>query len=76
MSAKTNRQHRGSRRRRGQGMTEYIVLVGLLAIVLITAVHAFSGSLQRSFNQGTARINHDIITPMGGTPGADPTEVK
>ena len=33
------------RRRRGQGMTEYIVIVGLVAIVLIAAIRSYSGTV-------------------------------
>lgn len=34
------------KRRRGQGMTEYIVIVGLIAIVLIAAIKSYSGAVE------------------------------
>lgn len=34
------------KRRRGQGMTEYVVLVGLIAIVLIAAIKSYSGAVE------------------------------
>ncbi len=41
-------QLRSSRRRLGQGMTEYILVVGLVAIVTIPAVTKFKDALQRA----------------------------
>jgi Flp pilus assembly pilin Flp len=52
-----------NRRRRGQGMTEYIVLVGLIGILLIAAVTRFKNQIQYTI-EGTAgtldekRIGH------------------
>jgi Flp pilus assembly pilin Flp len=71
-----------NRRRRGQGMTEYIVLVGLIGILLIAAVTRFKNQIQYTI-EGTAgtldekRIGHsdpnldgdDDGTPRG--PGDD-----
>lgn len=39
---------RSSRRRLGQGMTEYLLVVGLVAIVTIPAVTKFKESLERA----------------------------
>lgn len=51
-------------RRRGQGMTEYIVIVGLIAILLITAVTAFKASLEGSFNAAKGKIDNDITSQI------------
>lgn len=45
-----------ARRRRGQGMTEYIIIVGLIAIVLIAAIKQFSGALQTTYGQATTGV--------------------
>ena len=38
-----------TQRRRGVGMTEYIILVGLIGLGLVTGVKAFSWALEDSF---------------------------
>ena len=54
------------RRRRGQGMTEYIIIVGLIAILLITAVTAFRNALNNTFNAATTKIDSQITQPING----------
>ncbi|MCA8921607.1 MAG: Flp family type IVb pilin [Planctomycetes bacterium] len=44
------------RRRRGQGMTEYIIIVGLIAIVLIAAVRQFQGALTNTYSKATTQL--------------------
>jgi len=46
----------GRRRRRGQGMTEYIIIVGLIAIVLIAAIKKFSTALETTYGQAEAGV--------------------
>lgn len=53
-----------ARRRRGQGMTEYIIIVGLIAILLVTAVTAFREALNNTFNKATGKINNDITSQI------------
>lgn len=48
-------------RRRGQGMTEYIIIVGLIAIVLIGAVSTFSGTLKNAFSTAGDAITTDVV---------------
>lgn len=48
------------RRRRGQGMTEYIIIVGLIAILLVTAVTSFRNALNNTFDKATKKIQTDI----------------
>jgi Flp pilus assembly pilin Flp len=54
------RRARIQRRRRGQGMTEYIVLVGLIAILLIAAVTQFKNALGNAFNNAASKVDQDI----------------
>lgn len=53
------------RRRSGQGMTEYIILVGLIAILLITVVSRY-GEVIKVTIIGTAEKTDDIADRMGG----------
>lgn len=52
------------RRRRGQGMTEYIIIVGLIAILLVTAVTAFRNALNNTFDKATKKIDQDITSQI------------
>jgi len=59
------------RRRRGQGMTEYIILVGLVAIGLIGAVTTFKGALFDAFWESEETIRSEVELPIRATT-ADP----
>lgn len=61
------------RRRQGQGMTEYIILVGLIAILLVAVVTNFKDSIQVTI-EGTTNKTEDIADSMpgGGGPLTDP----
>ncbi|HZU96133.1 MAG TPA: hypothetical protein VFF73_05445 [Planctomycetota bacterium] len=48
------------RRRRGQGMTEYIIIVGLIAILLITAVETFKNKLGETYSKSTNAIDQHV----------------
>ena len=52
------------RRRRGQGMTEYIIIVGLIAILLIGTVTKFKDTLGGAFNAAGVSINNKITKKM------------
>ena len=41
---------------RGQGMTEYIILVALIAIICIGAVKYFGNSTKEGFQEASAQI--------------------
>ena len=49
------------RRRQGQGMTEYIIIVGLIAILLIAAVTKFKDKLEGAYKK-TAEAVEDKVT--------------
>lgn len=44
------------RRRRGQGMTEYLVILALVAVALITTVRTFGGEIKQIFSDSTERV--------------------
>lgn len=52
------------RRRHGQGMTEYIIIVGLIAILLVAAVTKFKDALQGAYDKGTETINTKITAQI------------
>jgi pilus assembly protein Flp/PilA len=44
-------------RQRGQGMVEYGLIIALVAIVLVAALTALNGGLQKVFNSITSTLN-------------------
>ncbi|MCB1738953.1 MAG: pilus assembly protein [Gammaproteobacteria bacterium] len=59
-------------RQLGQGMTEYIIIVGLIAVGIIVAVFNFKEILRVTTEGGTAEFGkHNIGSPTGGGPGGD-----
>lgn len=61
-------RRRQGQRRRGQGMTEYIIVVGLVAILLIAAVKKFSDTLGTTFDNSTKRLDNDVTKAIAPTP--------
>ena len=55
---------RSLRRRRGQGMTEYIIIVGLIAILLVGAVKAFKDKLSETYTKSTESIDKNVTTKI------------
>ncbi len=53
-------------RRQGQGMTEYIIIVGLIAILLVGAVTKFKDALGNAFGAATTKIDSDITAKING----------
>jgi len=51
-------------RRSGQGMTEYIIIVGLIAILMVAAVMNFKSALNNAFQKGATKIQKDITEKM------------
>ncbi|MDC3379426.1 hypothetical protein OAX78_03995 [Planctomycetota bacterium] len=47
-------------RRQGQGMTEYIIIVGLIAILLIGAVTTFKDKLAETYQSAGGKIDTEI----------------
>lgn len=52
------------RRRRGQGMTEYIIIVGLIAILLVGAVSKFKDALNNAFTGSTTVLENKVSKPI------------
>ena len=49
------------KRRKGQGMTEYIIIVALIAIVLIAAVVKFGGTLNSIWGKSENKLNNEVL---------------
>lgn len=49
----------GLRKEKGQGMVEYALIIGLVAVALITALGFLTGSIQDIFDR--------VTTALGGT---------
>ena len=47
-------------RRQGQGMTEYIIIVGLIAILLVVAVDQMKKALQGAYDKSAAAIETKV----------------
>ena len=47
----------GFHRQRGQGMVEYALIIALIAIVLVAALTAFNGGLQKLYNSISNTVN-------------------
>ena len=66
----------GSGRRRGQGMTEYIIIVGLIALGLIVAVRHYKETLRVAIegNDGSGGVagGVDDVADGIGNPGYNP----
>ena len=55
---------RRKNRRRGQGMTEYIIIVGLIAILMVAAVLNFKNALNNAFEKGANKVQNRITNQM------------
>ena len=62
------------RHRRAQGMTEYIIIVGLIAIAVIGAVRTFGESVDGSFKAARDQVSADKIIEGSSSPTPE-TEV-
>ena len=52
------------RNKRAQGMTEYIIIVGLIAIAVITAVKAFSTEVSGAFKASGTKVSSEVTTAI------------
>ncbi len=53
-----------ARARRAQGMTEYILLVGLVAMLLVMAVSLFGGAVEGAYDEGTRGVARAAGNPI------------
>ena len=56
------RWFKGSNRRKmsGQGMTEYVIIVGVIAVVLIGAFQGLSGVLNKGLSDASEKIGSGL----------------
>lgn len=47
----------GLKNERGQGMVEYVLIIGLIAIMVITALSPLGGQIATKFNELTTSID-------------------
>src|SRR5438552_3902962 len=72
-SPQTKEQHMKTRRtlnRRGQGMTEYIIIVALIAIAAIGIITLFGDNIRRLFGMSADALAGDDGITNRNTPGA------
>lgn len=60
-------------RRRGQGMTEYIILVGLIGILLVAAVGRFKDQIQITIEGSAGAIEETSIAVGDSVTGTGPS---
>lgn len=58
-----------NRRKQGQGMTEYIIIVVLIAIALIALVKAYGGELKNLIEGSSTETNDSVGGEIGANPG-------
>jgi len=57
MRERLNKLMKKAQSERGQGMTEYIVIVGVIAILLIVVAYRYGGSVAELFNSAEAEMS-------------------
>lgn len=65
-------RHSTRRVRRTQGMTEYVIVVGLVGILLVAAVSDFRQKIHDTIMGSTGSIRDNVETPLDGGPGPSP----
>lgn len=60
---------RANKRQKGQGMTEYIIIVVLIAIALIAAVKLFGTTLRDIWRGSTVKLQTEVLPSAGGGSG-------
>jgi Flp pilus assembly pilin Flp len=46
--------------KKGQGMTEYILIIALIAVLVIGAVKAFGGKVKKGFADSAAKVGSAV----------------
>lgn len=64
---------KGNRRNAGQGMTEYILIVALIAILSITVVTVFGNQIRALFAGSAQKLTNDNATVEDVSGSADAT---
>ena len=54
--------HRSSNGQKGESMTEYIIIVALVAVAAIAVVSLFGGRIKTMFNKSAGALNAEKVT--------------
>ena len=46
--------------KKGQGMTEYILIIALIAILVLGAVKMFGGKIKAGFNKASDKVGTEV----------------
>lgn len=65
-------RHSTRRVRRTQGMTEYVIVVGLVGILLVAAVGDFRQKIHDTIMGSTGSLRDNVETPLDSGPGPTP----
>lgn len=57
------------RQKRAQGMTEYIIIVGLIAIFVIIAVKLFRNEVNGAFDGSRKALNEQVVSDINTAAG-------
>jgi pilus assembly protein Flp/PilA len=56
--------------KKGQGMTEYILIIALIAIAVIGAVKLFGGKISSAFSNSAAKVDSSVNEGIAGNTGS------
>lgn len=65
-----------SKKRRGQGMTEYIIIVALIAIAAIAVVTLFGNNIRKVFGASSDALAGDTAVTNTGAKSTNVTKLK
>lgn len=57
--------------KRAQGMTEYILIIALVAIMIIAALKFFGGRVKKGFNDASSKISQSVDSGNRGAEDRD-----
>jgi len=57
--------------KKAQGMTEYILIIALVAIMIIAALRFFGGRVKKGFNDASSKISNSIDSGNRGAEDKD-----
>ncbi len=56
------------RRRQGQGMTEYVMIVGLVAVLMVPAVSRLKDALANGWDASARAVDNDVTAKISTGP--------
>ncbi len=57
--------------KKAQGMTEYILIIALVAIMIIAALKFFGGRVKKGFNDASSKISQSVDSGNRGAEDKD-----